>query len=169
MDIEVQTNENTRNIAELTTTVTKLATVMGYEVERAKEDRNSVKDMVAELKDLNQKITGMASVQKDMAQADKEITELRARVDQLKEWKDKYDLSNMSGRITALETVNTKDSGVKEAVSTGAEWFWRIFGNAIVAAMMGGMAYYFSHNGPNYSHIEETTRRGALHGTITGE
>lgn len=168
MSMEAQTNENTRSIGSLASTVTELSTVVKYEVERAKEDRSSVKDMVTELKSLNEKITSMATVQKEQAQAAKDITEIRTRVEQLKEWKDKYDLSNMTSRIVALEQVNTKESGVKEAVSTGAEWFWRIFGNAIVAAIMGAMAWYFSHAGQAYTRTEETYR-GNVNGPVTGE
>lgn len=170
MEIESQINENTRNIATLTATVTELSTIMKYETDRAKEDRGSVKDMVNELKSLNEKITGIAGVQKEQAQAAKDITELRTRVDNLKEWKDRFDLSNMLTRITALEIVNTKEDGIKQAVSTGAEWFWRIFGPALTALAVAGCAWYFSHrDGGTYRHTEDTYTGSKVHGTITGE
>jgi len=170
MDMEAQLNENTRNITALTATVTQLSTVVGYEVERAKEDRGNVKDVLTELKSLNDKITGIAGVQKEHSGAAAAIAELKIRVDQLKEWKDKYDLSNMNTRITALESVNTKEEGVKEAVSTGAEWFWRLFGPAISALTVAGCAWYFSQHGMNsYQHTEETFKGSAIHGAITGE
>lgn len=170
MDLEGQTLKNSEAIGAITTTVEKLATIVGYEVERAKEDRAGVKEMVGELKDLNTKITGIAEVQKDMAQASKDITELRTRVDQLKEWKDKFDLSKMDSRIAALEKINDTDTGIKKAVSTGADWFWKIFGPAISAVVVAGIAVYFSTHNPtsSYKHTEEIYQ-GKTHGQITGD
>lgn len=166
MDMEAQTNANTSAIADLTMQVTKLTTVVGYEVERAKEDRGSVKDMVGELKGLNEKISAMASVQKEMAQSAKDITELRTRVDQLKEWKDKYDLSSFNSRIGALESTKEREEGAAKAVATGADWFWRLFGPIVTLVMMAAMGYAFTH-ATTYTH--ESTYSEQSHGPITGE
>lgn len=168
MDLEAQTGENTKSIAALALTVTELATAVKYESENAKRDRDSVKEMVAELKSLNQKIADMAGVQKEQTQVGKDVAELRTRVDQLKEWKDKFDLSNMLTRIESLEKQNVKEAGVKEAVSTGAEWFWKIFGPAITALTVAACAWYFSHGSVSYKHTEEIYQ-GKPHGQITGD
>lgn len=167
MDVEAQTGENTKSIAALALTVTELATAVKYESEIAKNDRSSVKEMVVELKALNQKISDMAGVQKEQAQVGKDVAELRTRVDQLKEWKDKFDLSNMQTRIEGLEKQNTKEAGVKEAVTTGAEWFWKIFGPAVTAVTVAACAWYFSEGRITYKHTEETYQ-GKGHGQITG-
>lgn len=168
MDLESQTLENAKSIGAITATVEKLSTIVGYEVERAKEDRAGVKDMVLELKDLNNKITGIADVQKDQAQANKDITELRTRTDQLKEWKDKYDLSKMDSRIASLEKVNDTDAGIKKAVSTGADWFWKIFGPTISIIILAILAWYFTQ-GQQYTRTSQTFTTGMTHGPITGE
>lgn len=168
MDLETQTAENAKSIAALTVTVTELSTAVKYESENAKRDRDNVKEMVSELKALNQKISDMTGFQKEIQQAGKDVTELRARVDQLKEWKDKFDLSNMQSRIETLEKQNVKEAGVKEAVSTGAEWFWKIFGPAVTAIVVAACAWYFSQGNVAYRHSEETYR-GKIHGQITGD
>lgn len=167
MDLEVQTGENAKSISALAITVTELATAVKYESEIAKNDRNSVKEMVVELKALNQKISDMAGVQKEQAQVGKDVAELRTRVDQLKEWKDKFDLSNMLTRIEGLEKQNIKEAGVKEAVTTGAEWFWKILGPAITALTVAALAWYFHSGNVSYKHTEETYQ-GKAHGQITG-
>lgn len=166
MDVEHQVLTNTKDISDLTATVGKLVTMFQYEGERAKEDRTSVKDMVGELKGLNEKIGAMASVQKEMAQSSKDITELRTRVDQLKEWKDKYDLSSFNSRIGSLEGTKQREEGAAKAVATGADWFWRLFGPIVTMVMMGAMAYAFTH-ATTYTH--ESSYIEQSHGPITGE
>lgn len=167
MDVETQTLQNTADIGKLTGLVAELATTARIEFERMKEDRAGVKDMVAELKGLNDKISSMAGVQKEMAQNAKDVTELRTRVDQLKEWKDKYDLSAFNSRIATLETAKEREEGASKALSTGANWLWMIFGPVVTAVIVGGLTYYFSHV-PYYSH-ETTTIEHTSHEPITGE
>lgn len=166
METDPQTMTNTNDIAKLTTTVAQLATMFQFEAERAKEDRGSVKDMVGELKGLNEKISAMASVQKEMAQSAKDITELRTRVDQLKEWKDKYDLSSFNSRIGALESTKEREEGAAKAVATGADWFWRLFGPIVTLVFMSIMGYVFTH-ASTYTH--ESNYSEQSHGPITGE
>lgn len=170
MDSETQIAENAKSIAALALTVTELSTTVRYESEIAKTDRTSVKEMVTELRALNEKIVSMAGVQKEQTQVGKDVAELRTRVDQLKEWKDKFDLSNMFTRIEGLEKQNVKEAGVKEAVSTGAEWFWKLFGPAITALTVAACAWYFSHGGnmQTYRHTEDIYQ-GKAHGQITGD
>lgn len=161
MDMEAQTNENTRNITSLTATVTELSTIMKFEVERGKEDRSSVKDMVNELKSLNEKITTMAGVQKEQAQATNAITELRTKMERL----DKFDFSKMENRLEGLEKINTKEEGVKSTLTTGLDWFWRLFGNAITCAITAALVYGITHDvGSTTTYMEKHVR-----GQITGE
>lgn len=168
MEMDVQLAQNTQNITSLTATVTELSTVVKYEVDRAKEDRNSVKDMVTELKSLNEKISGMAGVQKEMSQTARDIAELRTRVDQLKEWKDKYDLSKMDSRIAALEKIGSEEAGAAKAIATGADWFWRLFGPCITALGFSAIVWYVNHQ-PSYSLTSTHIEQGGHGQHITGE
>lgn len=165
MDIEAQILKNAENIATLTQTTTELSTVMKYEIERAKDDRTSVKEMVNELKALNNKITEMAGVQKEQQAAANAITELRAGYSQLKEWKDKFDLSKMDSRIGVLESHDAKEKAVKETVTTGLDWFWRLFGNAITAGITVLIFWLCTQNTASTTTIMEKS----IHGVITGE
>lgn len=169
MDIEAQTAKNAESISSLALIVTELSTTVKYEAEIAKGDRSSVKDMVNELKSLNEKITSIAGVQKEQAQAAKEISQLSAYVENIRDWKAKFDLSNMLTRIEGLEKKDIKDDGVKEAVSVGADWFWRIFGPALSALTVAVIAWYFSQGNVAYRHTEETYTGKTIHGAITGE
>lgn len=168
MDVGAQTLTNTQDIGKLSAVVSELATTMKFEAERMKEDRAGAKETLVELRALNEKISAMAGVQKEMAQSAKELAELRARVDQLKEWKDKYDLSNMNSRIKSLEDTKTEEAGAARAISTGADWFWRLFGPAISALAVAACAWYFTHENPDYSR-ESTFTEHSAHGKITGE
>jgi len=161
----VQTLQNTQDIGKLTATIAELATMFKYETERFKEERAGVKDMVTELKGVNEKLNAMATVQKDMAQNAKDITELRARVDQLKEWKDKYDLSKFDSRIATLEKVGQLEEGAARAISSGADWFWRLFGPIVTIVVLG--AFYYAFHQP--AAYESTFIQHSTHGAITGE
>lgn len=165
MDVESQTNENTRNIGTLTNAVTELATMFKYEAERAKEDRQGVASIVEQLKGIGAKIDSMAGMQKEMSDVTSTLTELRARYELLKEWKDKYDLSKIQSRLEVLEKDKSEAEGEKKALNKGAHWFWLIFGPVVTAIILGGLEMYFN-KGPSYFHSTYTEQS---HGPITGE
>lgn len=167
MDIEAQTAQNAADIGKLATTVTELATMFKYTEERNKEGREDAKHMIKELQGLNERIGTVVVLKNELGQMGKDLIEVRSRCDQLKEWKDKYDLSSMRGRIESLEKTKQEEAGAAQALSTGADWFWRLFGPFITVLMLGGMGYYFS------SHMdtvrESTYIEKSGHGKITGE
>ena len=90
MSLEEQTRENTRNISSLTTTVTELATMFKFTEKARDEERQDVKSAVAELKTLNQKITEMSTIQKDVNQLSGDFRALS------------HDMKNVQNAIQAI-------------------------------------------------------------------
>lgn len=103
MSLEEQTKENTRNISALTTTVTELTTMFKFTEKARDEERQDVKSAVAELKTLNEKITQMSSIQKDVTQLSGDFRALS------------HDMKNVQNAIQAIGLLKDRlaDDGKK--------------------------------------------------------
>ena len=102
MSIEEQTLKNTQDIGALTHTVSKLATMFEYSEKSRVEERADVKQVVAELKTLNDKISGMASMQK-------EISDLSGSVRALN-----HDLRNVTNTLQSLPLIKEKLNDIEK-------------------------------------------------------
>lgn len=146
MNVEEQTNENTKNIGTLANTVTELTTMFKYAEKARDEERLDVKAAVNELKNLNDKITTMASMQKEVTALASDVRALshdfknmQNGMQALALLKDKQiDCEKTSGnhetRIDALETWRSEQKGAAGAVKVIIHIIW-----AFVAA--GGLSF----------------------------
>lgn len=146
MSHEEQTRENTRNISTLATTVTELATMFKFTEKARDEERLDVKNAVNELKQLNQKITEMSTIQKDvntlsgdfralshdMKNVQNAIQAIGLLKDRLSE--DGKKLENHEIRIDSLEATRTKAEGATGAVKLMIHCIWAF-------ASVGGLSF----------------------------
>ncbi len=72
-----ETRQNTKDIAALAATVDKLATVFQYAEKAHEEDRKDLKEITTELRTLNEKLSGMNGVQKELGALTGEVGKLR--------------------------------------------------------------------------------------------
>lgn len=77
MDIEIQTRENTKAISDLAATVTRIATVVEITERQRSDERQDMRNVVAELKILGDKIGTISSISEKIGELSGEIGKLR--------------------------------------------------------------------------------------------
>ncbi len=160
MDIELQTNQNTRDINILTNTVTELATIVKYSEKQHENDRDDLKSVVSELKSLNDKIGSMAGVQHELGSLLGEIGKLRHDIRNMEQAqlaipllkKDLVEnekaISKLESRIGMLEKWKESKEGAVEAIRWVVRGFWSIFGTGILALGSFVLYLFFNHSIP---------------------
>lgn len=105
MNVEQETRQNTKDIASLAATVGKLATVFEYSEKAHEKDRRNLEAITAELRTLNDKLTGMNGVQKEIGTLMGEVGKLR------------HDIKNMEQPLAAIPLIKEALAGADKKSS----------------------------------------------------
>jgi tetrahydromethanopterin S-methyltransferase subunit B len=154
-------------VSELANQVTKVVTVVEFEVERGKEDRIANQSVLTELKSINEKISSMHGVNEKLSELNTEVGKLRHdfrnvenTLNSLPLMQEKHNalalqVARVETKQTEMERIqialtlqDAKQDGVLEGVvgviKTISEWMWRLTPVAVAAY---GAYYGLTHGG----------------------
>lgn len=148
MDNSAQTMQNTQDIAKVTAAVGELALTVKFEMERGKEERESIKSMVQELRGLNEKMgslqtitTEMTHLKEKIEESAKKIAILETKDESCKEWRDKHDGATHAMKIAVRAMWAVCGTGV---ISLGGFVLYLFFTNTspMLVRKIGSTTYY---------------------------
>lgn len=157
MEVEFEVRQNTRDIANLTNTVTRVATLVESGEKRHEEDRQSMRDIYGSLKQLNEKIGNFTGMQDKVTDISTQMGGLRHDVKNLengmqaipllknKEVENEKFISNHELRIAELEKFKNKHDGATGAVRIMIHGVWAVFGGMITMMAMYFFSDFFRH------------------------
>lgn len=149
-----QTERNTSDIQDLTINVTRLATMMENSEKQRDGDMQVLRDAAAGIARLNERISGMVGIEKDIAVLGNLANESKGDVRALRHdingimntlqamplLSEKLSETNKvlaahTSKIEALETWRDNFEGGKSALGWVANALWAVFGSAIMAGL----------------------------------
>lgn len=157
MEVEFEVRQNTRDIANLTNTVTRVATLVESGEKRHEEDRQSMRDIFSGLKQLNDKIGNFTGMQEKVVDISTQMGGLRHDVKNLeqgmqaipllknKEVENEKFIGNHELRIAELEKFKNKHDGATGAVRLMIHVLWAVFGSVITTMAFYFMSDFFRH------------------------
>lgn len=159
VDLEQQTQQNTKDIHTLTIQVNKLATIVEFAEKHHESDRQDMRDVVSGLKGLNEKIGALANLQEKIGLMTGEIGKLRHDIKNLENaqsgipmLRDKLTynekgVADHETRLAAIEKWRDRKDGAAGAVNWLLHGFWAVFGSAILAVVGFVLWLFFNHKG----------------------
>lgn len=158
MEIEVETRQNTRDIATLTNNVTRLTVLVENGEKRHDEDRQTMRDIFSGLKSLNDKIGGVTNMQEKVNELASQMGGLRHDVKNLengmqaipllknKEVENEKKLVEHETRINTLESFKDKHDASTSTAKLFIHVLWAVFGSGITALGFYFLSDFFQHN-----------------------
>lgn len=160
MDVEAQTAKNTEDISKVTAAVGELTVTMKFEMERGKEERESIKSMLSELKGINEKMGSISNLQLKISELEGELGKQRHDIKNLENAQQafpvfKEKLEECGKKVAVLEAKDQgckewrdKHDGAKGAATVAIRAFWAVFGTGLIALGSFVLYLFFTSQSP---------------------
>lgn len=160
MDIEAQTAKNTEDIGKVTAAVDKLALTMQFEMERGKEERESIKSMLTELRGINEKMGAIAPLQTKIVELEGELGKYRYDLKNLENSQQALPLlaQKVNDMVTEIAVLNAADrickewrdkhDGAADAMKLAIKAMWTVCGAGVMSVLGFVLYLYFTNASP---------------------
>lgn len=160
MDVEAQTIKNTEDISKVTAAVSELTITMKFEMERGKEERESIKSMLSELKGINEKMGAIGNLQLKISELEGELGKQRHDIKNLENIQQaipvfKEKLEDVGKKVAVLESREQsckewrdKYDGAKGAATIAVRALWAVFGTGIITIVAFVLYMFFTSQSP---------------------
>jgi hypothetical protein len=179
MDIESTVIRNTEDINKVTAAVSELTLTMKFEMERGKEERESVKSMLLELRGINEKMGSITALTAKVAELDGALGKQRHDLKNLENIQQVIPLFNekLNNAITDIAVLQSHDIACKEwrdkhdgaanAMRTAVKAMWTVSGTGVISVVGFVLYLFFTNTTPALvRHIGDNTYTGHV---VSGE
>lgn len=156
LDLDAEIRQNTRDISNLAVTVQRVVTMVENSEKNHTNEQLVTQEIFSQIKQINEKVSATISLKDDVINLRDDIKVARHDVGALQnaihglgllnekvlelksDTNEKYldlkdQISKERVRVDAIISRNTSIDGGIKAISTGAKWFWAIFGGIIIS------------------------------------
>lgn len=152
-----QIKENSRNIAALTNTVTRLATIVETSEKQRADDRHDMRGIYESLKALNDKIADLTLIRQQINDLSGQVGGLRHDVKNIENGqgaipliKEKLvevekDILSLQTSVEDFKTFKDKHEGATGVVHVIIHLVWAVFGTGIISVGYYILSNYFQH------------------------
>lgn len=160
MDLEERTNKNTDDINKVTKAVAELTVTMRFEMERGKEERDSIKSVLIELRGINEKMGSLTTVQNEVSELKGEMGKYRHDLRNLESLLQalpliKKDVEENTKNIAVLQTKDDtckewrdKHDGATKAMSVAVRAMWAVCGTGVLSVASFVLYLFFTSQQP---------------------
>lgn len=160
MDIEATVIRNTEDINKVAAAVGELTLTMKFEMERGKEERESIKSMLTELRGINEKMGSITALTAKVAELEGELGKQRHDLKNLENSlqvipliKEKLneavtDVAILQDRETTCKEWRDKHDGASAAMKTAVKAMWAVSGTGVLSVIGFVLYLFFTNSSP---------------------